>query len=145
VAGDFEVPIIFQDLLVEIGDAFLGALEAFVRANDADVIPHGTTDFVPVVGDDNHFVGVVRVARMPGWNCKIADAGFIANDAFGGAMSTDQSFEQGVAGEAIGSMQTSAGDFPDCIKAADVSFAVDGGENATALIMCGGHDWNGLF
>jgi len=82
---------------------------------------------------------------VPWGNSEVAALRLVATDALGGAMSADQSFEQGVAGETIGPVQTGAGDLPDCVKSGDVRFAIDRGDHTATLIMGGGHDGNGLF
>ena len=53
VGGDDEVPIVFLDFFLQVGDALLGALQSFVGPHNADVIPHDAADFVPVMGDDD--------------------------------------------------------------------------------------------
>ena len=84
----------------------LGALQALVRAHDADVIPHAAADFVPVVRHDDHFVRVVRVAGLPGRDLEVGGpaAGWPMT-RLRGAMGADQRLQQRIAGQAVGAVQ----------------------------------------
>ena len=47
-------------------DPAVGPFQAFVAPYDPDVIPHERSDLVPVLGDDDLFVGVPGIAGVPG-------------------------------------------------------------------------------
>ena len=98
VGGDFEVPVEFLHFFLQVAQAGGGALEAFVGADDADVVPHEAADFVPVVVDDDQLVDVGHAAGAP----------FGELDVFGGFMvfrrlekrtvGEDEGFEEGITG-----------------------------------------------
>ena len=46
----------------------LSALQAFVGAHYADVIPHEAPKFVPVVGNYHLFIGVLYPRLIPIWD-----------------------------------------------------------------------------
>ncbi len=62
----------------------------------------------------------------------------------GGGMAADEGFEQGVAGEAVGAVQTGAGDFTAGIEAGQGSGAIDFGNDAAAGIVRGGYHRNAV-
>ncbi len=66
VAGDEVLPVVLADLFLEEGDAAGGAAQAGVGADDADVVPHGAAELVPVVGDHDRLVAGDGVADLPG-------------------------------------------------------------------------------
>ena len=118
VGRDFEIPIKFLHFGVEVSQARRCALEAFVGADDADIIPHEAADFFPVVRDDNEFIHILNAAGAPlgevdGDGIALAAGGF-----FKGAVGHDHAFEERVAGEAVRSMQTGAGGLADGVEAA---------------------------
>lgn len=115
ISVDFEIPIEFLDFVLEIAKSRAGALEAFVGADDADVVPHEAADFVPVVVDDDEFIDVLRVAAFPFWQRErremVVSDGRVFQNGFVSAMRHDDSFEQRIAGEAICAVKSGAGDF----------------------------------
>ena len=60
-------------------------------------------------------------------------------------MCADQRFEERVAGQAIGAVQSGAGDLAHGVEAGDVGLSIDVCAHATALIMRRGHHWDRLF
>ena len=44
----------------------LGALQALVGAHDANVVPHETPQFIPVMRNDHVLVGVGDLTGVPG-------------------------------------------------------------------------------
>lgn len=145
VGCDDEVPVVFLDFLLEVGEAFLGAEEAFGGADDSDVVPHATADFVPVVGYDDQFVRVGGVAGLPWGDVEVDGWQVGAEGVLGGAVGADEGFEEGVAGEAIGAVEAGAGDLADGVEAGQLGDAVDGGDHAAALVVGGGHDGDGFL
>lgn len=65
VGGDFVMPVELLDFALEVAEAGAGALETFVCADDADVVPHEAADFVPIVIDDHQLVEGQGVAAAP--------------------------------------------------------------------------------
>ena len=57
----------------------------------------------------------------------------------------DEGFEEGITGQAVGSVQAGAGDFADGEEAAQGGLALVVGFHASALIVGGGDDGNRLF
>src|SRR5690606_36033804 len=70
IASDEILPVVFSDLVLEQGDASSGPLQAVVAADDADVVPHEATNLVPVLGDDDGFVGRDSSSHLPLWNVR---------------------------------------------------------------------------
>ena len=144
VVGDAVAPVEVADFVAKVAEADGGALEAFVGADDGDVVPHGAAEFVPVVVDDDEFVGVRGIAVFPGGDAGDVGGGFVgwveALDFLEGAVGHDLAFEEGVGGEAVGSVEAGAGDFADGKESVDGGFAVKVGDNASALVVGGGDD-----
>jgi hypothetical protein len=132
VAIDHIAPIIFEDFVLQIDDAAAGALQALVGADDADIIPHEAAQLVPIVGDDDHFVGVEGLAGMPGRNLEGDGRLWAEARLFGGAMGADERFEQGIAGQPIGAVQAGAGHLAHGVKSRDVGAAIDIGNGRRA-------------
>src|SRR6266850_7559108 len=65
IAGHDKIPIILLNFLLQVGDAFLGALETLIGADNADIIPHDAPDLIPIMRDYNHFIRVMGIAGMP--------------------------------------------------------------------------------
>ena len=135
VARHDEVPIILLDLLLQVGDALLRALQPLVGPHDAHVIPHQPPDFVPVVRDDDQFIGVGRLSGLPRRNLYLQLRQRLGDHLDCRAVRADQRFEQRVARQPVRPVQTRAGDLADRIKTGDFSFAIDVREHAAALIM----------
>lgn len=58
VACDAKIFVKIVDFTLEQFDAVGGAFEAFVRAHDADIVPHEATQLVPIVRNDDFFIGI---------------------------------------------------------------------------------------
>lgn len=111
---DAEVPVVVLNLAFEQGDAGASAFEALGGAHNADVVPHGATQFVPIVTDDDTFVGIGAAEVPPSGNGRGAGAfgsGEVARNGEARAMGDDDGFEEGVTGESIGAVEASASDF----------------------------------
>src|SRR5215831_18250681 len=79
---------------------------------------------------------------MPGrnfndWIVKLAPSG-----PLGCPMSTNESFEQRVAGKSVGAMKTSAGHFTHRVQTYEVCFSVDCREHPATLVVSRRHDRN---
>lgn len=59
-------------------------------------------------------------------------------------MRKNGSFQQGIAGQAIGSVEAGAGDFADGVETRERRGAIDVGLHAAALIVSRGNHWNGF-
>src|SRR5204862_6360217 len=130
----------FLYFVLQHGDAAVGALEALVGAAVAEVVLHESTNFIPIVRNDNHLISVMGVAGSPGGSWDVGARSRALEDAFGGAMGANERLEERIAGEAVGAMQAGAGNFADGIEAGNVGFAVHVGQHAAALVMSGGDD-----
>ena len=133
------------DLLADVAEASAGAVEAALGADDADVVPHAGADFVPVVFDDDGFIGGDGDAFFPGGDGNIGIFGGVVLDHVeGGLVSADGGFEEGVAGEPVGAMETGAGDFSGDIEVVEGCVAVYVGGDAAAGVVGGGDDGNAV-
>ena len=65
VGGNFEIPVKFLNLLLQVAQTCGGALQAFVGADNADVVPHEATDLIPVVVDHHEFIDIGHAAGAP--------------------------------------------------------------------------------
>ena len=61
-----------------------------------------------------------------------------------GAVRTDQGFEEGIARESVGTVESGAGDLPDGIESGQFRDTVHGGDHAAALVMGGRDDRDGF-
>ena len=68
------------------------AFEPFVCAHDAHVIPHEPANLIPVVRDDDEFIGNGGVAGLPVGNGNIYDFRFTICDFMCSAMRADECF-----------------------------------------------------
>jgi subtilisin family serine protease len=87
------------------------------------------------MGDDDHFIGVMRIAGMPGRNLEIGGLGFGGEHSLCGAMGADQRFQQRITRQPVRAVQTRAGHFPDRVKPGNVRLAVHVCDHAAALVM----------
>ena len=65
VGADFEVGVVLLNFFRQQPYSMARPLEALVGANDADIVPHETAQFIPVMGNDDFFVGVRDAAFIP--------------------------------------------------------------------------------
>ena len=121
IAGDNEIPVKKFNFFSDIPDSGLGALETFCGPVNADIIPHETADFVPIVVDDDQFVSVNRIAATPvgnfsgsiGFQVSSINCILILLDMLAGVMGNHDRFQETVAGETIGAVQAGTGDLAD--------------------------------
>jgi hypothetical protein len=97
---DAEIPIILSDFVGKGTDASAGSLKALGRADDPNIVPHGATELIPVVGKYHAFVRVARCPVNPGWQSH--DLSTLSDDLVmggrGAVVREDHRFEQGVGG-----------------------------------------------
>ena len=106
VVGDPEVAVVFGDFALQQVDAALGPLQTLGAAHDTDVIPHEAPQFVPVVGDDDLFVGIGDPAFVPWAKRDGGGEGFDGlPDMVGSGFGEDETFQEGVAGHAVGAVE----------------------------------------
>ncbi len=65
VVADAKVGVELVDLAFEQADAVRRARQTLVGADDTDVVPHEAAQFIPVVGDDDFFVGIGDATFIP--------------------------------------------------------------------------------
>ena len=115
--GDAIAPVEFLDFFLQGAQSGGGALETFACADDGDVVPHQAADFIPVVVDDDQFIDVLRIAADPWIEGEFAGVAcgqrFFLQHVLDGAVPHDGSFQQAVTGEAVCSVEASAGDLTD--------------------------------
>ena len=120
-------------------------MQSSVIADDADEIPHATTQFIPVMGNQNFVVGIGHPARVPGCNMigerRPPD---FALDIPGGTEGDHETFEQGIAGHAIGTVQAGKAGLADGIEIAYIGFSTSIHDDTAAGVMCCGNHGNTL-
>src|SRR5260370_36817463 len=102
---------------VELTQDSHGPIEPLLTPYEADIIPHGVLDRQPVLGDERRIGRLMLVA--PTGDLRKIEVAPMRNALRGsrpGACSPNQAFEQGSAGEAVGSVETCASNFPDSPK-----------------------------
>ena len=65
IVADPIVAVELVDFLFQEIDAVLRALQSLAGSHDADVVPHESSEFIPVVRDDDVFVRVGHLAFVP--------------------------------------------------------------------------------
>ena len=65
IDGNSKIPVKLANLSLQIPQPGGGALQSFVTAHDANLIPHQAADLVPVVIDCHQFINVLHVPRFP--------------------------------------------------------------------------------
>ena len=144
IGGDFEIPVEFLDLFLQVAQAGGGALEAFVGADNADVVPHQAADFIPIVVDHDQLVHIDHAAGPPFGELDGIGRSVVFRRFEKGPVGEDEGFEQRIAGQTVGPVQSGAGDLADGEEAAQGGLALVIGFHATALVVGGGHHGNGL-
>jgi hypothetical protein len=147
IAGDQVFPVILADLLLEQGDPPPCAAQPGVGSHDADVVPHGAAELVPVVGDHDRLVARHRVAGLPLGDLgerALAELADLRDQAGGAAMPEDQALEQRVRGEAVGAVEPGERALADRPQPGDAGAPVEIGADPAAHVMGGGHHRNGV-
>ena len=136
IAGDPKVAVVFGDFLLQQVDAVFGPFQAFGAAHDAHVIPHEAPQLVPVMGDHHFLVGIRDPALVPLAKGRGGGEGLHGfPDMVGGGFGEDEAFQQGIAGHAVGAMETGGGHFPDGMEAMEIGAPPAVGDNATTGVM----------
>ena len=149
VGGQLVAPVKLGDFPLQIAQPGGGALEAFVGADDAHVVPHQPADFVPVVVDNHQLIHGHGVAAGPGGEREVVERGVgggrrLAGDGRAAAVGEDAGFEERVAGEPVRAVQPGAGDLADGIEPAQRRRPIFVRLHAAALVMRRRDDRDGL-
>jgi 3-dehydroquinate synthase len=134
------------EFVIETGGLFAGferhgpehadsGLEALFIAADTAVLPGDGAEVGFRHGGEDFGAG----------NLALGGAGGEAGHGGGGTGAEDDAFQQGVAGEAVGAVDTGAGDFAGGKEARDGGEAVEIGMDAAHGVVGGGMDGGGLF
>ncbi len=91
------------------------------------------------MGNDHQFVRVMGVAAFPFGESGGVGGEDLAGEAGSGAVGADDGFEEGVAGEAIGAVQTGAGDLTNGVQPGEAGSSLLIGDHPAALVMGGRH------
>lgn len=134
VIRDAEVGVVLVNFPLQQADAVSGSLKALGGSHDADVVPHEAAQFVPVVRDDDFLVGIRDAAFVPlrqnrQWTS------FRLENVLCGRGGKDKAFEQGIARQPVGPMQTGESSFPHGIEARQSSSGGKVGDDAAAGIV----------
>ncbi len=127
-------------------DASPRPCKTFVAAHDAHIVPHETPQFIPVVGHHHGFVRIRHPAFIPvrqGWQgifCLLQLPGNI----LGGQFAEHRAFQQGVAGHAVGAMESCVGRFAHGIQSFDIGAGFPVRPDASAGVMGSGHHRDGF-
>ena len=118
----------------------LGPLQAFVGANNTDVVPHEAADFIPVMGDYDFFIRVRNLAFIPfRQRGKGRRPVKITPDIFVGGMGEYYTFQQGITRHAVCAMESGTGYLADCIKRVNISPPVFIDNHTATSVMGGRH------
>src|SRR5450830_1617513 len=146
VAADFIVAVELVDLIQQQAHAVLRALQAFVGAHDTYVVPHKAPQFVPVVGDDHVFVRIGHLAGVPaGQGVGYGDMWQLFKNVRRRRTRIDETFEQRVAGHAVGAVQAGEAGFADRVQAGNVGAPVLVDHHAAAGVVRSRHHRNRAF
>jgi len=147
IPGDLEAPVVVLDLLADELHPLLGPLQPFVGPHDPHVVPHAAPDLVPVVLDDDGFVALRGLARLPGGNRQILPGCLVQPlpDSLTAPVRKDDALQKGIARQAVGPVQTRAGHLACRKEPVHAGLAVAVHHNSAAEVMGGGDDGNGLF
>ena len=95
IVGDAEVTVVVGDFLLEELNTMESSLQSLVGPDDADIIPHEPSDFVPVVGDDDFFVRIGDLGFIPFGKVRRNRSFFeMRENPFAGPLGKDQAFEK---------------------------------------------------
>ena len=86
--------VILLNFGLKIQDSSSGPLEAFGGSDDADIVPHGPSKFIPVVRNDHQFVGVGKVSVFPSREGRLAWFERICLEVFCRSVGDDQCFQK---------------------------------------------------
>ncbi|CAI8894767.1 hypothetical protein EMIT0194MI4_30490 [Pseudomonas sp. IT-194MI4] len=124
----------------------LGSLQALVGAHDAHIVPHESPQFVPVVRDDHVFVGVGDLAGIPdGQGGRNRHLWQLLKNVRRRRTGINETFQQRVAGHAVGAMQAGEAGFTNRIQARHVGAAPLIDHHAAAGVVRRRHHRNRLF
>ena len=114
----------------------LGPLQALAGAYDADVVPHEAPQFVPVVRNDHVLVRVGHLAGVPaGQGLGHGHLLQVRLDVGSGGATIYKTFQQRVAGHAVGAVQAGETGFADGIQARHVGVAAIVDHHSAAGVM----------
>src|SRR5438552_5121658 len=65
INGYFEIPIELANFAQQVSQSRARALEALVRTDDSDVIPHQPSDLIPVMINHDQLIDVLHISRFP--------------------------------------------------------------------------------
>ena len=136
-------------------EAVESALQPQVAPHNADIVPHKLLQLAFGLGDKHHFlvedhalgvpVGYLSVQGVAGFLRLLIVLSILLNPfdgTHGGVMGIDHSLEQGVAGQAVATMQTGAGALAGSIEVPDGGLAVAVHLDAAALVVSSRPDGN---
>ena len=85
-----------MDFALEVLNPLLSPQQSFIGTDDADVIPHHTPDFIPVMADDDTLIWVLGRAGLPLGKGPLVPAETLRvfQDALGATVGEDQSFQK---------------------------------------------------
>jgi len=137
VFGDFEIPVIIVNFILNEFDSPRRPLQPFIRADDPDVIPHAPPDFIPVVGDDDAVVAFGGAAGIPQSDGRGVVVGVLEGfgDLCEDAMRINHGLQQGIAGQPVRAVQSGAGHFAAGEKTGEGGPAVMIDRHAAADVM----------
>ena len=131
-----EIAVIFGDFLAQQLDPVRGAFQPLVGPYDADIIPHETPQFVPVMGDDDFFVRIGDAAFVP-WPDGRGGREVVParHNVVGNSLAEDEAFEDRVRREPVGAVQPRLCHFACRPKARQIGTAIQIDHHAAARIM----------
>ena len=131
------------DFSLQQGNAVGRAFQAFVGANNANVIPHKASQLIPVVGNHDRLIGIGDAAVIPGRKCE-QGCRFAQSNVVAGGTGKDHALHQRVTGQSVGAMQAAASGLADGVQAGNVGATMQVCDHAATGVMGCRHHGNGL-
>src|SRR4029077_20316333 len=121
-------------------------LKTFTSANNTYVVPHQPADLVPGMIDYHELIHILRMTGSPlrELHLLMIFGVFWPQECGGAALGQDHRFQERIARQPIGSVQTGASHFADGKKPPQSRGAINICTNTSTLIMSGGNDRNRL-
>ncbi|CAI8828920.1 hypothetical protein EMIT0P291_10693 [Pseudomonas sp. IT-P291] len=141
IPADLVVTVELVDFIQQQLHAVLRPLQTLVGAHDADVVPHESPQFIPVVRNDHVFIGIGDLARIPGGKGGgHRNSGQLFENVCGRRAGINETFKQRVAGHAVGAVQAGETGFANGVQTRHVGAALLIDHHTTAgVVRCRDH------
>ena len=142
LGGYAVAPVVFVNLAVDVAQAGGGALQAVVGAHNAHIVHHGAAHFVPAVVENGQVILRNALSMLPLGNrvfLHLVRQRQGAQHAVQGALGNHHTFQQGITGQAVGTVQPGAAGFTSAEQTAQGGLAVRIRLHTAALVVRAGN------